>query len=307
MKWILKVAFIFFVACTAPRNNQNDIRNFLSTIPSKERFLLEYFFRCLIQKDSIGYVLLDGKPMSFYSYFKPKLSLPAFQDTPIKELSLFFEGFDPHEALFEKGLDIWKKYQHLFCGNNIFFDVIEQNRELHYVKVVVINKHLMLDQFERHFQKFKQLGSSLHDKEDIYKALLHNQKLKGRFYSSHELTGICLGYGGKNATLFQKMSSLLTSMKKLGFTVQKPSKERLISLENEYAHLVKSLSSFKDHNSRKFLFNLGVGFRADFTDPETHILQKKYKNLRKTLTHLYNGKDFLEETLRLIILADSSE
>ncbi|HSX04689.1 MAG TPA: hypothetical protein VLG76_08180 [Rhabdochlamydiaceae bacterium] len=277
----------------------------MSKLPLSERLLLEYFFRCLIQKDSIGYVLLGGKPMSFYSYIKPKQILPAFVSTPLDELDLFFLGFNPTEALFEKGLDVWKKYEHYFCGKNIYFDVIEQDRELHYVKVAVINKGLMLSQFERYFHKFKHLDLSITHKEALFEALLHNQRFKERFYTSDDLVGICLGYGERNASLFQKRSSTLLSLGRLGFTLKQPSVRQRKSLENECSFLEKSLISFKDHDSRKFLFNLGVGFRADFTNPETCILQKKYKNLHKKLTHLYEGKNFLEETLYLIRLADN--
>lgn len=300
--------FIFFIASTlqsSQYNSKKEIRNFLSKVSLKERLLLEYFFRCLIQKDSIGYVLLEGKPMSFYSYIKPKRILPAFASTPFDEIDLFFLGFDPRETLFEKGLEIWKKYEHCFCGKNIYFDVIEQDRELHYVKVAVINKRLMLSQFERYFQKFKRLDLAIKDKETLFEALLHNQRFKERFYTSDYLMGICLGYGEGNASLFQTMSSNLSSLGKFGFTLKKPNAKHRKSLEKECSFLENSLLGFKDHDSRKFLFNLGVGFRADFTNPETHILQKKYRNLHKRLTLQYQGKDFLEETLHLIRLADN--
>jgi hypothetical protein len=173
------------------------------------------------------------------------------------------------------------------------------------VKVAVINKRLMLSQFERYFHKFKQLDFSIQDKESLFEALLHNQTFKEKFHASDYLTGICLGYGERNALLFQKMSLTLSSLGRLGFTLQQPSAKHRKSLEEECSFLEKSLSGFKDHDSRKFLFNLGVGFRADFKNPETCILQKKYKKLHRKLTHLYEGKDFLEETLHLIRLADS--
>lgn len=326
MKWILKglphaclqciFLFVFLLACTSHPlhcNNQHDtgnsldIRKFLTGISFEERLVLDYFFRALIQQDSIGYVLLEGKPMSFYSYIKPKLMLPAFQSEPAYELDLFFEGFNPHGTLFEKGLEVWKKYEHYFCGENIFFDVFEQDAELHFVKFVVINKRLVLSQFDHYFDKFKRLDPSLLDKESLFEALLHNQKFKERFYDSDDLMGICLGYGERNAALFKKRASILSALGRLGFTLKKLTPERRKSLKKDCDLLEKSLSSFRDHDSRKFLFNLGLGFCADFTDPETHVLQKKYRHLHKTLPRLYVGKDFLEETLHLISLTNCSE
>src|ERR1700678_977730 len=59
---------IVIFGCTSSRyeqkiTHQADIKRFLSSLPSEEYFALDFFFRCLIQEDSIGYVLLGGKPM----------------------------------------------------------------------------------------------------------------------------------------------------------------------------------------------------------------------------------------------------
>ena len=91
----------------------------------EERFFLEYFFRSLIQEDAIGYVLLGGKPMAFFSYLKPKPIMHAYHLEPLKEFELFFLGFDDENALFNRGCEILKKYENLFCGKNIFFDALE--------------------------------------------------------------------------------------------------------------------------------------------------------------------------------------
>ena len=49
--------FLFLIfGCTPGQGKmstkQTDIKKFLSSLPSKERFFLEFFFRCLIQEDS---------------------------------------------------------------------------------------------------------------------------------------------------------------------------------------------------------------------------------------------------------------
>ncbi len=286
---------------------QSDVKQFLSLLSSEERFVLDHFFRCLIQEDSIGYVLLGGKPMSFYSYLKPKTIVNPYQCDPLQRLDLLFEGFDDKDALFHKGWEIWKKYEHYFCGKNIFFDAFEEDRELHFMKVIVVNKNLMLPLLDRYFHKFTSMDSSLRDKESVFEALLHNRKFKEKFYSRNDLLGTCLGYGAKNAALFQKMSKLFTSMGRLGFTLQMPSPDRLKSLEEEWSILRKSFTGgFKDHTSRKFLFHFGVGFRVDFSDPETCLLRKKYTDYHKKVTLAYDGTDFLEKTLELISLANNS-
>lgn len=303
---------IIFGCTSTPRHKekatgQTDIKTFVSSLPSEERFLLEFFFRCLIQEDAIGYVLLGGKPMSFYSYIKPKTIISSPRVKPLDRMNLFFTGIDDCHVLFHKGLEIWKKYERYFCGKNIFFDIFEQDQELHFMQVSVFNKHLMIPLLDRHFHKFLNLDHSIQDTESLFKLLLSDQKFKEKFYQKEDLLGICLGYGEKNAGLFQKMVTLLTSMGRLDFTLEKPSPDRLKSLQDELTELERSFKGgMKDHASRKFLFNIGLGFRVNFSDPDTLLLQKKYTRLYKMLTHAYQSADFLEKTLELIYLADNT-
>jgi hypothetical protein len=287
---------------------QTDVKKFVSTLPKEERFLLEFFFRSLIQKDAIGYTLLGGKPMSVYSYLKPKVITNSYRHDPIDRMELFFDGFDERDALFHRGLEIWKKYENDFCGTNIFFDVFENDSDLHFMQVSVFNKRLMLPLFERYFHKFKDLDPSIRDNEALFDLLVHDQQFKEKFYVREDLLGICLGYGEKNAELFQKMATLLTSMGRLDFTLERPSADRLKSLEQEFTTLKRTFTGgIHTPVSRKFFFNIGLGFRADFSDPETLFLQKKYAELHKKLTQAYEETAFLEKTLELICIADKTE
>jgi hypothetical protein len=264
----------------------------------------------LIQEDVIGYTLLGAKPMSFYSYLKPKLIVTSYHSKPLNlldRIDLFFEGFDDEDALFHKGLEIWKKYEHLFSGKNIFFDLFEHDHELHFMQVSVFNKHLMFLLFDRYFHKFTKLDPSIKDKEFLFNLLLHDQKFKEKFYSREDLLGICLGYGEKNAELFRKMAIILTSMGKLDFTLEKPSPGRLKNLKDELAALEDIFKiGMKDHVSRKFLFSIGLGFRVNISDPETAFLREKYTEFYQKLVQAYQGVTFLEKTLELIYAADNA-
>ena len=88
------------------RDAQTNVRKFLRSLPLEERFLLDHFFRCLIQEDAVGYVLLGGKPMSFHSYLKPKTLVHPYRCDPVQQFELFFDGFDDKDALFHKGWEI---------------------------------------------------------------------------------------------------------------------------------------------------------------------------------------------------------
>src|SRR5580700_9763013 len=169
MKCLISVVFFFLFlnGCEYRSFNQNnkqvDVNKFISSLSEDERMLLEYFFRSLIQHDTVGYVLLGGKPMSFFSYMKPKPVLPP-SDNILDRIDLFFEGFDSDFALFERSFEVWKKYAPFFCGQNIFFDSFEQDDQLHYKKVSVINKRQILPLLETNFQSFKEIDSSLEKK-----------------------------------------------------------------------------------------------------------------------------------------------
>jgi hypothetical protein len=204
----------------------------------------------------------------------------------------------------------WKSGKNMsivFVEKIFFFNVFEQDQELHFMQVSVFNKRLMFPIFDRYFHKFINLDHTIKDKESLFDLLLYNQKFKEKFYSKEDLLGTCLGYGEKNAELFQKMVTLLTSMGKLDFTLEKPSPDRLKSLEDELAALEGFFNvGIKNHVTRKFLFNIGLSFRADFSDPETFLLQQKYTELHKKLAQTYRDAVFLEKTLELICIADNT-
>jgi len=302
--------FLILTQCTSissslQKSNSNKIKEFLLSLDLEEEFLLEFFFRSLIQEDSIGYVLIGGKPMGFYSYLKPKAVVNSHHFGPVENIELFFRAFDEDHALFQKGWEIWKKYAYRFCGNNLIFDFFDQNLEVHYVKVAVFNKRLFLSILDQNKKQFSKIEPSLMDKNLLFDALMNNEKTKRKFYSRHDLLGICLGYGQKNADLFQQMSLTLTSSGKLGYTLEIPSLDHLRDLEQKWNTLKHSFNSgLKDRTSRKFLFTVGLGFRVDQSIPETSMLQHKYTELRKKLTQEYSNGDFLQKTLELIVLAD---
>lgn len=302
------ILFIFF-GCTSNREKivtQANVKKFISSLPSEERILLDFFFRSLVQQDVIGYTLVGGKAMSFYSYLKPKCIVHSYHGKPAEWLDLFFEGFGNEDALFHKGFEIWKKYEHRFCGNTIFFDVIEQDDELHFVRVFVFNKRLMISLFDRHFNKFASLDPSITNSEFLFNLLLYDQKFKEKFHARDDLFGMCLGYGEKNAELFYRREQILTSTGKLLFTLEKPSLPRLRSLNEELSAIEGVLKTgIKDHTTRKFLFHQGMGFCANFSDPETLILQKKYGELYKKVAQAYEGGAFLEKTLELICIEEN--
>ncbi len=302
--------FLFLAQCTTPPKHstiskKTDIEKFLASLDREEKVLLEFFFRSLIQDDSIGYVLLGGKPMGFYSYLQPKTVVTAHPNQSIENIDLFFNGLDEDNTLFHKGWEVWKKYASRFCGKNLVFDFFIQDFELQYAKVSVINKRSLSRIFDQYQNLFQEMEPRIKDKKLFLHSLLHDESFKRKFYSRHDLLGICLGYGQNNASLFQQMSSLLSSMGKLSYTLHTPSPDHLNQLEKQWKTLKKSFNQgLKDHTSNKFLFTIGLGFRVNRSNPETAMLQNHYTYLHKKLTQEYNEGSFLQKTLELILLAN---
>ncbi|MES2344541.1 MAG: hypothetical protein V4494_01190 [Chlamydiota bacterium] len=294
-----------FTACAHhSRDNKSlRIKKFLSSLSQEEHLALSHFFRTLIQEDAAGYVLLGEKPLCFYSYLKPLPVVKPFSSAQ-NNVQLFFEGFESREILFHHGWEIWKKRGSQFYGKNIVFDCIDWIDDLHWMQILVINKNLILQTFKSHFEQFKKLDFSASTPELLVDSFLCNLSLKNDFFANHELLGIALGYGEKNARKFQTMCEILHKMGKLGFTINQPSSNNIAKLQREYESIHNSLSFLEDHQSHKFLFTLGVGCRVDFSDAESVFLEKKYRKLRKLLTQEYRQADFLTKTLELIVSAN---
>lgn len=204
---------------------QQVIQEFVSAMPEEERFLLDYFFRRLIQEDSIGYVLLGAKPMGSYHYLQPKIQHDPHLFTPVDQLDHFFDSLDEYNALIERGWRVWTKYASQFSGENLVFDAIEENYELNFKKIIVINKQLMQSVVAAHFQKFALLAP-VKDSQAFCHSLFLDQSLKKKVCSRPDLLGICLGYGVRNAALFHKTLLLYKSLGCFGFTLSKPSLQR---------------------------------------------------------------------------------
>lgn len=282
---------------------QQIVQKFVLTLSEEERFLLDYFFRRLIQEDSIGYVLLGAKPMGSYGYLQPKIQHHPYLFTPADQLDHFFDSLGEHNALIERGWQVWTKYASRFSGENIVFDSIVENYELNFKKIIVMNKQLMQSVVTAHFQKFAAFAP-VKDSRAFCHSLFLNRSLKKKICSRPDLLGICLGYGARNANLFHKILMLYKDLGYFGFTLSKPSIQRTQQLEDELDALESrfKICSVK-HVSKKHLFSFGISFRGDPTDAETQQLQKKYSHFYRVLPKQYHRVNFLEKTLELIYLA----
>ncbi len=286
----------------ASETSSNFAHEFVSNLPLEERFQLDYFFRSIIQQDSAGYVILGGKPSSVYTFLKPQSTqLYEIRTNPIRKFKLFLSAFHFSNSWFGQGFKTWEKYKNLFCGDNILFESQEANEELHYINLFIINKSVLIKTIKIHPDKIKVSNSISNQEKNLF-----NKIVQQKFHEKQDVLGICLGYGRKNAELFQKFATLYERLGTKRFSPILISPVQRKNMERELASIQKKLkySSSEEESSMPFQFVHDVGFRANLEDKGTLALIKKYKELKKILTQKYAHNSFLEKTLELIMLAD---
>lgn len=266
----------------AQEKNHQKIASKLAILSDQERCYLEFFFRKAIVEEPFVYTLFGDKPMTLILFTKKDElnALSVYQKNQRYILSIF-PLVDMNNVRFCKGLEVWKKYQHLFpLSNFIFLESRDPSRrEIGYL--FLINKKAFLKAIESNLEDFKKiLGSGITSRcllreiqntKDVFKSLKH----------SNLLIGILFGYGRHNADLFQK---------KYEFVKRYPNKRTNCPFK-----LQPFNTSGLPLNS--LMLNLPC-FAADWKHPETKQLSQKYHSQRQEVLKQYQSGDFLETTLQ---------
>ncbi len=116
----------------------------------------------------------------------------------------------------------------------------------------------------------------------------------------HGLLGILLGFGKRNAWLFQNRDRILERFQQFTLKINPLPSPGFKTLEEERSYYQNSLTrAFSEENCRKcYKFLYLPGFLADPDSSETHELQEKYLRQREQIHNIYSHGDFLEITLK---------
>lgn len=252
----------------------------------EDRYYLATFLRITLFCDDFAYLLFGSKPIAITNFSK---SLP-FKYTYEFVSKLNFE--------INKGLEIFKKNQHLFSSSNIIVHLEEDDD---YSYLFMINKKNLLKTLNEHIEDFKLVLGPKTTTESLFIQITENIG-KDAFFKAigqHEASlGILLGYGRNNAWLFHQKKTLLLKLNTL-----KPPLKWDSSLEKAFAQIIQKTSSFCQEPPvwRYLLITPRIHlphFMADPNSLETKKLKERYEKERVDIKKLFAKQDYVEATLQ---------
>lgn len=178
---------------------------------------------------------------------------------------------------FRLGLDIWKKYQHLFPSKKYLLAVKKTTSDDDLTTVYFVNRSSFTKIVEKHQKDFERVLGRDVKAQDFFDCLARKECDFDLKLGQHTaLLGIVLGYGRDNAWLYYNWMKL--RKKKLA----KP-----------------SLNFFSTPANPVLTMPTGFpGFCCNPNSSETNELRKEYAQTRLKIYEAYQKGDFLETTLK---------
>jgi hypothetical protein len=262
-------------------------RNPLALLSEQDRSVMEQFFRKVIAQDGVGYTLFGDKPISLTGYFDP-VPTENWQRT---------RG----NTIVKSGWETWKRcYSQFAIKNYLFFEEpsdIEPDLKI----VTLVNKQAFIDTVNAHREIFEQvLGGKVTGQELLAKLENHETDLFNLLQCHEGLYGILLGYGKKNAFLFQRRMDL---------NIYNPHPQFSLSsgvCGKEYCSLQEEISFLRD--------DLQVVAQNDLLSPidlpiflgvreseESVALINQYHAVRKQLNTIFHQKEFLKQVFEQLM------
>jgi hypothetical protein len=236
-------------------------------IEKKDRIILEPFFKVLLTKETLGYVLLGEKPVAWLTYL-PKLSW----EFPFRSLLRLKPYLSSNNQIMKKGWKTWEKYSSLRSNHFLFIE----ERSLysscaHWI--FVINRDLFCKVVNEHCLEFERILGRKITGEALFERVKQEQALLKLLQNNDVLLGIILGFGKNNAQCFAE-----GDRKKLGFFPAASDKISSIQLPS---------------------------FRANLNDPETMLLREKYLKCRDRIQAIFLDQNVIVDILPFLKEGDS--
>lgn len=276
MKYLFTLLLILFFSPT-----NADIHK----IPPGELKNIQHLFGQLINNHDFSYTLFGSKPMSLADLnFEVPSELPFFRK--IRSKFILTKS--------KKCLSTWYKYKDEFALKDFIF----LDQEYDFVKcllVVLINKKNLLKTLHDNEAIFRQeLGEDFSPEIFLEQLATKQLSLAQATKKSQRLLGIMLGYGVRNATLFQERFDLMSAISKRK-KENLPTDDLLAKLE----FLESQAGEFSELEEDAIIPPLY--FLADTSHPETIELKNRYEQERREIETMAKQPHFMDKVLERLV------
>ena len=258
----------------------------MANVPKSDLNNIKCLFTDLIQHHDFAYAIFGSKPMVLADKsFKIRSHLSAYQYI-MRKYQLFKK---------KNHLKSWYQYKSEFDLKDFIFLDKEEDL-LMCLALVLINKKNLLEVLHSHKAIFKdELGSSFTPEMFLRKIEKREISLSKAIHNNQRLLGIMLGYGDRNATLYNERLKLLEEIENRensGLSQDSELMQKLNAIE-------ANTDCFNDLDREAILQPLY--FLADLSHPETIELKKVYKEDQLKIAELMQQPDFIDKVLNRLV------
>lgn len=296
---MLKLVFLLFcisllVGCHSINSKKG--RTF-DQIPPHDAAVLEDFFRILIQKEGMGYVIYGDKPMVSVLYLNP-----------IGKAFIIFR-LEEYNLKLKKGIECFRKYAALRNSKKytfLFFG--DPNRDEH-IELLIINRSQFIKTVEKNRLQFERiLGPVTGEKLLDSFCKCSNDWMQDVLKNNHELTGILFGYGLHNSHLFQRFAEISEKLYSRKFTIKQLKRQPSFGYQSIGDEIKQLQTQLKGNQDSRLFDELAMSlplFKADADACESQQLLQKYQLQRRQILANYREGSYFKKTMQKIL--ESSE
>jgi hypothetical protein len=251
-------------------------------VPHRDLKNIKYLFEELVNHHDYAYTIFGSKPMSLADF-----SLEVPKDLPLHKKISSKISMVKRKA----SLNSWLKYKdEIDLKDFIFLD--DERDWISCLVLILINKKNMLCVLHENVSIFKkELGDDFTPETFLEKIEKREVSIAKAINKSQKLMGLMLGYGARNATLFQERFDIMKAIWK---------RERDNLPEDE--RLAKKLSDVETQcgdfsELEKDAMIHPLYFLADISHHETIELKQRYDEERRRIEKIRKKPGFMDKVL----------
>ena len=281
-----KAIFLKYISILLCLGLMFSVKADIHNIPQQDLKNVKYLFERLIDGHDFSYTIFGSKPMALADFC---LEIPSGL-SPYKWIRSQIFTFKRRTSL-----KTWYKCRNEFnLKDFIFLD--EEKDLISCLVIILINKNNMLRILHEHESIFKkELGDSFTPESFLEKLEKRELSLAQATHKSQKLLGIMLGYGVRNATLFQERFDLqeeIEKRKKANLLEDETLAVKLNAIESQ-------VGCFSELDAEAVIHPLY--FLADISHPETSSLKQQYEQERMHIIEMRKKHNFMDLVLKRLM------